>query len=86
MNTLEDLLQDPQLEGFWQTIEHPTEGTLRAPGIPPAFSRTPPAIRRPQPRLGEHSVEVLREAGFADVEIRHLLEAGITTAPPDKLA
>jgi crotonobetainyl-CoA:carnitine CoA-transferase CaiB-like acyl-CoA transferase len=86
VNTLEDLLCDPQLEatGFWQTIEHPTEGRLRAPGIPPTFSRTPGEIRRHQPRLGEHSVEVLREAGYRDEEIRALLAAGATAAPPDR--
>ena len=34
VNTLEALLRDPHLEavGFWQTVEHPTEGTLRLPG------------------------------------------------------
>jgi crotonobetainyl-CoA:carnitine CoA-transferase CaiB-like acyl-CoA transferase len=86
VNTLEDLLHDPQLDasGFWQTIEHPTEGPLRTTGIPPAFSRTPGTIRRHQPRLGEHSAEVLREAGLGDDEIRALLAAGATAAPPDR--
>src|SRR6185295_17556375 len=67
VNTLEDLLVDEQLNatGYWQEVEHPSEGKLRLPGIPPTFSRTPPEIRRLQPRLGEHSVEVLQEAGFA---------------------
>ena len=66
VNTLESLLTDPQLEatGFWKIVEHPTEGTLRMPDIPATYSKTPGDIRRLQPRLGEHSVEVLREAGF----------------------
>jgi len=83
VNTLETLLRDPQLEatGFWHTAEHPTEGTLRMPGIPATYSRTPGEIRRLPPRLGEHSVEVLREAGFADGEIDALLASGATALP-----
>jgi formyl-CoA transferase len=50
-------------------IEHPVEGTIRALGIPVKLSDTPGAIRRPAPLLGQHSEEVLREAGFADDEI-----------------
>ncbi|HEX9819995.1 MAG TPA: CoA transferase, partial [Methylomirabilota bacterium] len=43
VNSLESLLRDPHLEatGFWQVVEHPTEGTLRLPGIPATYSRTP---------------------------------------------
>jgi crotonobetainyl-CoA:carnitine CoA-transferase CaiB-like acyl-CoA transferase len=83
VNTLETLLRDPQLAatGFWHTVEHPTEGTLRMPGIAPTFSRTPGEIRRLPPRLGEHSLEVLREAGFGDGEIETLLAAGATAVP-----
>jgi crotonobetainyl-CoA:carnitine CoA-transferase CaiB-like acyl-CoA transferase len=80
VNTLETLLRDPQLEatGFWHTAEHSTEGTLRMPGIAATYSRTPGEIRRLPPRLGEHSVAVLREAGFADAEIEALLASGAT--------
>ena len=62
VNTLETLLTDPQLEatGFWQIVDHPSEGTLRLPAIPTTYSRTPGEIRRLPPRLGEHSLEVLR--------------------------
>ncbi len=62
MNTLDDLFVDPQLEatGFWKEVDHPTEGKLRMPDIPPRFSKTKPEITRLQPRLGEHSVEVLQ--------------------------
>jgi crotonobetainyl-CoA:carnitine CoA-transferase CaiB-like acyl-CoA transferase len=80
VNTLESLLRDPHLEavGFWQIVEHPTEGTLRLPGIPATYSKTPGAIRRLPPRLGEHSVEVLREVGVGDDEIKTLLASGAT--------
>jgi crotonobetainyl-CoA:carnitine CoA-transferase CaiB-like acyl-CoA transferase len=80
VNTLESLLTDPHLEatGFWKTMEHPTEGTLRMPDPPYGFSETPAAIRRLPPRLGEHSVEVLREAGFSADEIDALIKRGAT--------
>jgi len=80
VNTLQDLFVDEQLTatGFWKEVDHPSEGRLRMPDIPPRFSRTPPEIRRLQPRLGEHSVEVLREAGFAAAEIDAMLASGAT--------
>ena len=78
VNTLDALLQDPHLEavGFWQLVEHPTEGALRLPGIPARYGSTPASIRRLPPRLGEHSVEVLHEAGFRREEIDTLVASG----------
>jgi crotonobetainyl-CoA:carnitine CoA-transferase CaiB-like acyl-CoA transferase len=35
------------------------------------------AAPRIAPAIGEHSVEVLREAGFAESEIERLLAAGV---------
>jgi crotonobetainyl-CoA:carnitine CoA-transferase CaiB-like acyl-CoA transferase len=65
VNSFEALFDDPQLKatGFWQRVEHPTEGALNVPGIPVKFSATPGAIRRLAPNLGEHTEEVLREVG-----------------------
>ncbi len=85
VNSLATLLTDPQLTatGFWKVVEHPSEGMLRMPDIPPRFSKTPPEIRRLQPRLGEHSVQVLREAGFSRSEIDGMLASGATAQPPD---
>jgi crotonobetainyl-CoA:carnitine CoA-transferase CaiB-like acyl-CoA transferase len=53
-------------------LEHPVEGTIRALGIPVKLSETPGSIRRPAPLLGEHTAEVLREAGFSAEEIAAL--------------
>ncbi|WP_313621394.1 CoA transferase [Achromobacter sp.] len=51
VNTPEALLDDPHLRatGFFQQVEHPSEGPLTACGIPVRFSRTPGAIRRHAP-------------------------------------
>ena len=80
VNTLEDLFVDPQLTatGYWQEVDHPSEGRLRLPGIAPRFFGTPAEITRLQPRLGEHSVEVLGEAGFTRAEIDAMLTSGAT--------
>jgi crotonobetainyl-CoA:carnitine CoA-transferase CaiB-like acyl-CoA transferase len=86
VNSLETLLRDPHLEatGFWQLVEHPSEGGMRLPGIPAAYSKTPADIRRLPPRLGEHSLEVLREAGLDAEEIEALLATGATRSEPSK--
>jgi crotonobetainyl-CoA:carnitine CoA-transferase CaiB-like acyl-CoA transferase len=54
VNSLEDLLADPHLNavGFFRTMEHPTEGTVRLLNIPVRMSRTPGALRRPAQPLG----------------------------------
>jgi crotonobetainyl-CoA:carnitine CoA-transferase CaiB-like acyl-CoA transferase len=78
MNDLETLKDDPHLDavGFFQMRDHPTEGRVRYLGIPTRWSGSPLEIRRDAPRLGEHSIEVLREAGLGDAEIRALLASG----------
>ncbi len=80
VNTLESLLHDPHLEavGFWQMVDHPTEGPMRLPGPPATYGKTPGGIRRLPPRLGEHSEEILREAGFSPDEVAALLYSGAT--------
>ena len=80
MASLDDLLSDPQLNatGFFRRATHPTEGEILFTDPPVRFSDTPASTARLQPRLGEHSVEVLREAGLSDAEIEALAASGAT--------
>ena len=45
---------------------------------PIRFSNNPSSLRRMQPKLGEHSREVLIEAGYTSDQVQKLLETGIT--------
>ena len=79
-NTLEDVLEDPHLKavGFFREFDHPTEGRLRMPGIPQTWSKSQPDVRRHAPSLGEHSNEILREAGYDDAAIAAMRASGAT--------
>jgi crotonobetainyl-CoA:carnitine CoA-transferase CaiB-like acyl-CoA transferase len=83
MNSVEDVVNDPHLtqSGFFVTEHHPSEGSLRAMRTPTNWSESQPGTPRPAPRLGEHSAEVLREAGYSDGEIAKLVEKGVTKVP-----
>lgn len=50
---------------------------VQQPGPAPRFDRTPAATPRRAPRIGEHSAEVLLEAGFGTAEIAALRAAGV---------
>lgn len=80
VNTMEDLLEDEQLAatGFWQVLDHPTEGKMRFASPPIQFSKTPSSIRKLQPHLGQHSAEILAEAGYNDDEIKSMMEAKVS--------
>ena len=47
------------------------------PAPTPRFFGTPAAVRRLPPHLGEHTREVLREAGYGDAEVDALVARGI---------
>lgn len=57
------LFADPQTRAREMVIEldHPTAGRTRTLGVPVKLSDTPGGVRRPAPRLGEHTEEVLKQ-------------------------
>jgi crotonobetainyl-CoA:carnitine CoA-transferase CaiB-like acyl-CoA transferase len=65
-HTLETLLDDPHLAdaGFFRWEEHPSEGRIRTMREPSTWSETKPPTGRFAPRLGQHTREILAEAGF----------------------
>jgi crotonobetainyl-CoA:carnitine CoA-transferase CaiB-like acyl-CoA transferase len=63
--------------GLVTGVEHPTLGEIPALKPPIELSRTPGEIASPPPLLGEHSAEILVEAGYDDGEIRELIAAGV---------
>jgi crotonobetainyl-CoA:carnitine CoA-transferase CaiB-like acyl-CoA transferase len=77
LNDVQSLLDDPHLSdiGFFRIVDHPTEGRLRMTQVPGTWSGSQPAIRSLPPNLGEHTAEVLREAGLPEPDIERLVSA-----------
>ncbi|MBI3043914.1 MAG: CoA transferase [Betaproteobacteria bacterium] len=83
LNSVDDVVEDPHLRqtGFIVMTDHPTEGRLRAMTAPGTWSASPPGELRPAPRLGEHTVEILSEAGYTVAEIEKMIASRITAIP-----
>lgn len=79
-HTLDSVLEDPHLQdiGFFEMKQHPTEGRTRNMRLPNKWSCGTREGWTPAPKLGEQSVEILREAGLPETEIQALLDAGAT--------
>jgi len=77
-NGIDDLFEDPHLKdvGFFETEEHPSEGTIRRTKVPNEFSGGMREDKMPAPRVGQHTREVLREAGYGNAEVEALISDG----------
>jgi crotonobetainyl-CoA:carnitine CoA-transferase CaiB-like acyl-CoA transferase len=73
---LTEIGEQPHLKAveMFPVLDHPTEGKLRQARPATKFSESPAGIHRTPPRLGEHSREVLLEAGLSEADIQSLLE------------
>ena len=80
LHDLDSLMEDEHLTAvnYLPVVEHPTEGRVRDIRVPSTWSESHPNVRRHAPQLGEHSVEVLREAGLSEDRIAALIARGVT--------
>jgi succinate--hydroxymethylglutarate CoA-transferase len=80
VNTVAEALSDEHAfaRDMVMHIQHSSVGDFTTLGIPLRLNGTPPTVRRPPPRLGEHTSEVLRdELGLSDDEFTALKEQGV---------
>ena len=70
---------DPQIlaRGMVTEVEHAKAGRVKTIGPPVKLSATPPNLRRGAPLLGEHTREVLAEAGYDSAAIEALITEGV---------
>lgn len=53
-------------------VDHPTRGSVHAIGMPVKYSKTPGAIQRPAPLLGQHTFRILRDLGYSHDTLEEL--------------
>jgi crotonobetainyl-CoA:carnitine CoA-transferase CaiB-like acyl-CoA transferase len=78
-HTLDSVLEDPHLKDveFFEMREHPTEGRTRNMRLPNKWSCGTRRDWSPAPKLGQQSIEILRELGYEDAEIDALVASGV---------
>lgn len=81
----DDYLSDPHLceTGFFHIAEHDSEGRIRMTSPIASYSESEMDIRSLAPRLGQHTIEILKEAGIGDTEISKLRRLNVVMAEQD---
>jgi len=77
--TYDEALKDDNIvaRGMVVDVEHPLIGPMRTIGPPTKFSDIDYRVRGPAPWLGQHTAQVLREAGVDDDELAQLFADGV---------
>jgi len=78
VKSMKQVLDDPQTRARDMVIriDHPVAGEVDALGLPIKFSNGNGVTRRGAPLYGQHTVEVMRELGYAQADIERLVELG----------
>ncbi|MEW6142862.1 MAG: CoA transferase [Chloroflexota bacterium] len=79
IQSISDLVNDPQMwaNDYLTKFDHPVFGQITMPGIPIRLGKTPGAIKREAPELGQHTEEVLLELGYSWDEITRLKDGEV---------
>lgn len=82
--SIRDMLKHPQTRArdMVVAVDHPIAGRVETIGVPAKFSGTPTEVSRPSPLFGQHTREVLIEAGFSRAEIEALFAEGAAKETP----
>ncbi len=76
--SIDEMHADPQTiaRDMVAEVDHPVAGRVKTIGAPVKFHGTPAGVKRPAPLLGQHTEEVLAEAGLSADEIRAVIDGG----------
>ena len=79
VNNIEQVIAEPQVQErqMVTSFDQPRAGNVSIAGLPIKFSETPGSVRRHSPMLGEHTEEILCDAGYSSDEIMKMLESGV---------
>jgi len=81
VNAIDEVFADPQVlqREMIQEFPHPgmSRGSVRFAGFAANLTDTPACVRRHPPRFGEHTQEVLAELGYANDEVKRLIDSGV---------
>lgn len=88
VNEYEQVLQDEQVQYNHAilTMEHPVAGTVKVVGHANKYDGKNVEIRKFPPELGEHTAEVLREAGYTPGDIRALAQKNVVLVKKGEMA
>ena len=75
---ISEVWNDPQVEArnMKVTLDHPTAGKITNIGLAAKLYNTPGRITKPAPLLGEHTREILVDAGYSKKNIEDLIDSG----------